>query len=91
VDVVQLVRTSDCGSEGRGFESHLPPKKEAVNNSTASFSFYVYKLYYLLVLKGLVYFRYARSDTPANNIIVIYTNEGTGIESPPAYECRPDK
>ena len=25
VDVVQLVRTSDCGSESRGFESHLPP------------------------------------------------------------------
>ncbi len=28
VDVVQLVRTSDCGSEGRGFESHLPPHTE---------------------------------------------------------------
>jgi hypothetical protein len=28
VDVVQLVRTSDCGSEGRGFESHLPPKQK---------------------------------------------------------------
>ncbi|GEM_PF-2019312 len=27
VDVVQLVRASDCGSECRGFESHLPPKK----------------------------------------------------------------
>lgn len=26
VVVVQLVRTSDCGSEGRGFESHHPPK-----------------------------------------------------------------
>jgi hypothetical protein len=26
VDVVQSVRTSDCGSEGRGFEPHLPPK-----------------------------------------------------------------
>ena len=25
VDVVQLVRTPDCGSGGRGFESHLPP------------------------------------------------------------------
>jgi hypothetical protein len=25
VDVVQSVRTSDCGSEGRGFEPHLPP------------------------------------------------------------------
>ena len=26
VAVVQLVRASDCGSECRGFESHLPPK-----------------------------------------------------------------
>ncbi len=25
VDVVQLVRASDCGSECRGFESHYPP------------------------------------------------------------------
>ena len=25
VDVAQLVRASDCGSEGRGFEPHLPP------------------------------------------------------------------
>ena len=25
VAVVQLVRASDCGSECRGFESHLPP------------------------------------------------------------------
>ena len=26
VDVAQLVRASDCGSESRGFEPHLPPK-----------------------------------------------------------------
>ncbi len=25
VDVAQLVRASDCGSEGRGFEPHYPP------------------------------------------------------------------
>ena len=25
MDVAQLVRASDCGSEGRGFETHLPP------------------------------------------------------------------
>ena len=28
VDVAQLVRASDCGSEGRGFEPHLPPQKQ---------------------------------------------------------------
>lgn len=27
VVVAQLVRASVCGTEGRGFESHLPPKK----------------------------------------------------------------
>lgn len=27
VDVAQLVRVPDCGSVGRGFESHLPPSK----------------------------------------------------------------
>lgn len=26
VAVAQLVRASDCGSEGRGFETHQPPK-----------------------------------------------------------------
>ena len=30
VGVAQLVRVPDCGSEGRGFESHLPPRKEEV-------------------------------------------------------------
>ena len=29
VAVVQLVRASDCGSECRGFESHLPPQQNA--------------------------------------------------------------
>ncbi len=28
VDVAQLVRVPDCGSEGRGFESHLPPRQK---------------------------------------------------------------
>ena len=27
VDVAQLVRASVCGTEGRGFESRLPPSK----------------------------------------------------------------
>ena len=26
VNVAQLVRASDCGSEGRGFEPHLSPR-----------------------------------------------------------------
>lgn len=37
VVVVQLVRTSDCGSEGRGFKSHHPPNKEASDFSEAFF------------------------------------------------------
>ena len=33
VGVAQLVRVPDCGSEGRGFESHLPPKTREVRES----------------------------------------------------------
>ena len=28
VVVAQLVRASVCGTEGRGFETHLPPQKK---------------------------------------------------------------
>ena len=28
VDIAQLVSASDCGSEGRGVESHYPPHKK---------------------------------------------------------------
>ena len=34
VDVVQLVRASDCGSECRRFESGLPPSKNPCKLST---------------------------------------------------------
>ena len=35
VDVVQLVRASDCGSECRGFESHRPPIKNPASLLTS--------------------------------------------------------
>ena len=42
VDVVQLVRASDCGSECRGFESHPPPsKKESAQQ--LCWAFFVYR------------------------------------------------
>ena len=37
VAVVQLIRASDCGSECRGFESHLPPNEKEVLIKGASF------------------------------------------------------
>ena len=37
VAIAQLVRASDCGSEGRGFEPHWPPKPRATG---AFFMFY---------------------------------------------------
>ena len=42
VGVAQLVRVPDCGSEGRGFESHLPPKffKPSTGSSRRCFFFY---------------------------------------------------
>ena len=32
VDIAQLVSASDCGSEGRGFESHYPPHKVPISS-----------------------------------------------------------
>ena len=37
VDVAQSVRVTDCGSEGRGFESHLPPQKQTQGENLAFF------------------------------------------------------
>ena len=37
VNVAQLVRASDCGSEGRGFEPHLSPLKGLQINLQAFF------------------------------------------------------
>ena len=37
VDVAQLVRVPDCGSVGRGFESHLPPRKKETLEMTSLF------------------------------------------------------
>ena len=31
VVVAQLVRASVCGTEGRGFEPHLPPQKKPLD------------------------------------------------------------
>lgn len=36
VDVAQLVRASDCDSEGRGFESPYPPLKNRVESNFGS-------------------------------------------------------
>ena len=34
VVLAQLVRASDCGSEGRGFEPHTPPKLKNPSKNT---------------------------------------------------------
>ena len=39
VVVAQLVRASDCGSEGRGFESRLPPQRLLKPKGFGSFLF----------------------------------------------------
>ena len=40
VDIAQLVSASDCGSEGRGFESHYPPQKKQEISSDISCFFW---------------------------------------------------
>ena len=42
VVLAQLVRASDCGSEGRGFEPHIPPWIK--NNAFLGRYFFVYTL-----------------------------------------------
>jgi hypothetical protein len=46
VVVAQLVRASVCGTEGRGFEPHLPPnKKKALPKQSFFFlKFYIFKV-----------------------------------------------
>ena len=46
VGVAQLVSASDCGSEGRGFDSHHPPLLTTV--------LVLYKIYYFGSLAQLV-------------------------------------
>ena len=43
VDVVQLVRTLDCGSRGRRFEPDLPPEKALIPLRIRAFLFYIDK------------------------------------------------
>ena len=43
VVLAQLVRASDCGSEGRGFEPHIPPINEIKAAVKWPFSFYASK------------------------------------------------
>ena len=48
VDVAQLVRATDCGSVGRGFEPHLPPAfrdSAAAPRSGSHFFYYHYSGY----------------------------------------------
>ncbi len=49
VVVAQLVRALDCGSGGRGFESHHPPKKE-FEKSTPFFIGYTLANFFLIGL-----------------------------------------
>ena len=43
VRIAQLVRASDCGSEGRGFESHFSPVRLSVK---AAFFLFVVPLWF---------------------------------------------
>ena len=46
-DLAQLVRASDCGSEGRGFEPHIPP---FISGNSSEFSlFFMYNFFYKIL------------------------------------------
>ncbi len=50
VRVAQLVRASDCGSEGRGFEPHLSPIRSPVK--AAFFVSYSLRIWGIIGAKG---------------------------------------
>ena len=54
VTIVQSVRASDCGSECRGFESHLPPKINPARFISCRVSCYI------SVLSGILFLSYKR-------------------------------
>jgi hypothetical protein len=51
VDVAQLVRASVCGTEGRGFESRLPPK--LLDFNLISFFLILWKVLFINLQVGL--------------------------------------
>ena len=54
VDVAQLVSASDCGSEGRGFDSHHPPhKKQEISEDISCFYMFtdMVRLVYLWIFR----------------------------------------
>ena len=67
VDVVQLVRASDCGSECRGFESHLPPRINPVKRKFYGVSCFCI-IYSSLLQKDFVFLQ-------TKSIIYIYKKE----------------
>ena len=48
VVLAQLVRASDCGSEGRGFEPHIPPQGENLIKIRLRAYFFMPTLYELI-------------------------------------------
>ena len=62
VGVAQLVRASDCGSEGRGFESHHPPQK---NRQVSTCRFFLFKPQaWYVITRHRVWYRRRRMESP---------------------------
>ena len=55
VDVAQSVRVTDCGSEGRGFESHLPPEEQTKQKGVEFSTPFVFGYYGANLFADIVY------------------------------------
>lgn len=51
VGVAQLVRVSDCGPEGRGFDPHFPPKEKAESHTKTVWLFLLFIYMHLFSLR----------------------------------------
>ena len=65
VHVAQLVRASDCGSEGRGFESHPAPKRECQTSGI---------LFFVSMKKDAVKYRYLEIRHVLNEYFMALTS-----------------
>ena len=80
VDLAQLVRVPDCGSVGRGFESHIPPREEEVRKSLFFLFICVCILKKYVVLCSKLHVAWSDSDASATGVDDAVILATTGLD-----------
>ena len=77
VDVAQLVRVTDCGSEGRGFEPHLPPLESLAIQSRDFF----------FIFSPIAFRTQSRIRGTKNATVDTFFNNSPTRRKTPVYKC----